>query len=132
LNPNLRFFLAVLAGLVCGGVAVALIEALGHYFFPPPESLAPEAFCAYFLTVPIMAFVFLLLAWGLGALIAGMVAKLVYRANNKPAFVAGTIQLIFVLINLFMIPCHPLWVEIIGTLLPVPMAMLGSRFFSTR
>lgn len=132
MNPYLRFFLAVLAGIFAGGAIVALIEALGHYFFPPPDSLTPEAFCDYFKTAPVMTFVFLLLAWSLGALVAGVVAKLAYRANNKPAFVAGAIQLIFVLINLFMIPCHPLWVEIIGALLPVPMAMLGSRLLSTR
>lgn len=130
MNPYLRFFLAVLAGVFAGGAVVALVEALGHFFFPPPEGMDISA-CNYIREAPVMVFVFLLISWGLGALVAGVMAKLVYRANNKPAFVAGAVQLIFVLVNLFMIPCHPLWVEILGALLPVPMAMLGSRFVAT-
>lgn len=131
MNPYLRFFLAVLAGVFAGGAVVALVEALGNFFFPQPDGMDIESACIYIREAPVMVFVFLLIAWGIGALVAGVMAKLVYRANNKPAFVAGAVQLIFVLVNLFMIPCHPLWVEILGALLPVPMAMLGSRFLAT-
>ena len=121
----------MLAGVFAGGAVVALIEAIGHFFFPPPEAINMVNACDYFPEAPVMVFVFLLLAWAGGALVAGVFAKLTYRANNKPAFVAGAVLLIFVLINLFSIPCHPLWVEILGALLPVPMAMLGSRFLAT-
>lgn len=131
MNPYLRFFLAVLAGVLAGGAVVALIEALGHFFFPPPDDISIDNVCNYLSEAPLMVFVFLLLAWASGGMVAGLFAKLTYRGNNKPAFVAGAVLLIFVLINLFNIPCHPLWVEILGALLPVPMAMLGSRFLAT-
>lgn len=129
--PNLRFVLAILAGIVSGGIVVALVEAMGHFFFPPPDTLTPETFCAYAETAPLMAFVFPLIAWAVGAVTAGIVAKLIYRVNNKAAFIAGAVQLIFVLINFFVIPCHPYWMMIIGVLIPVPMAMLGSRLLAT-
>lgn len=131
MNPYLRFFLAVLAGVFAGGAVVALVEALSHFFFPPPEAIDMDNACDYIREAPKMVFVFLLLAWAAGAMVAGVIAKLAYRGNNKPAFVAGAVFLIFVLFNLFNIPCHPLWVEILGALLPVPMAMIGSRFLAT-
>jgi len=132
MHPNLRFALAVLAGLISGGLIIAGIEAIGHFFFPLPEEFTFDALCEYFKDAPLMTFVFPLLAWTIGALISGVIAKLIYRANNKPAFIAGLIQLVFVLINLIVIGCHPLWMEIAGALLPVPMAMLGSRLIASR
>lgn len=132
MHPVLRFILAILAGLTAGGILVALIESMGHYFFPPPEIITPESFCDYLKTAPLMVFVFPLIAWAAGSLIAGVVAKLIYRINNKAAFIAGAVQLVFVLINFFVVPCHPYWMMITGVLLPVPMAMLGSRLLSTR
>lgn len=132
MHPTLRFIVAILSGLVAGGILVALIESMGHYFFPPPEIITPESFCAYLVSAPLMVFVFPLIAWAAGALAAGVVAKLIYRINNKAAFIAGTVQLIFVLINFFVITCHPYWMMITGVLIPVPMAMLGSRLLSTR
>lgn len=132
MHPNLRFALAVVAGVVSGGIIVAAIEAMGHFFFPPPAEMTMDTICEYVENAPIMAMVFTLLAWTAGAITAGVIAKLIYRTNNKPAFIAGVIQLVFVLINLIVIGCHPLWMEVIGTLLPVPMAMLGSRLIASR
>jgi len=131
MHPNLRFTLAVLAGVVSGGIIVAAIEAMGHFFFPPP-AMSIDAFCDYIGSAPLMALIFPLLAWAAGAITAGLIAKLIYRTNNKPAFIAGLIQLIFVLINLIVVGCHPLWMEVAGALLPVPMAMLGSRLIASR
>lgn len=131
MHPTLRFVLAVLAALVAGGVVVALVEALGHFFFPPPADMNPDSICAYLSTAPKMVFVFPLLAWASGAFVAGMMAKWLCRYSNKPAFVAGNIMLFMVLLNFFLITCHPYWVMITGVLLPVPMAMLGSRLIPT-
>lgn len=132
MHPNLRFTLAVIAGVVSGGIIVAGVEAMGHFFFPPPEELSFDAICEYLKSAPLMALIFPLIGWTAGAITAGLIAKLIYRTNNKPAFIAGLIQLVFVLINLIVIGCHPLWMEVIGALLPVPMAMLGSRLIASR
>jgi len=132
MHPNLRFTLAVLAGLASGGVLIAAIKAIGYFFFPLPEEWSFDVLCDYFKNAPLMTFVFPLLAWASGSLVSGIIAKLVYRTNNKPAFIAGLVQLVFVLMNLIVIGCHPLWMEISGALLPVPMAMLGSRLIASR
>lgn len=128
----MRFILAVLAGVFTGGTVVAGIEALGHSIYPAPATKDPAAICEYLETAPVMALVFPLLAWTIGAFVAGLVAKLVYRTNNKPAFVAGAIQLLFILVNFFIILCHPIWMEVLGAILPVPMAMLGARLVAPR
>lgn len=79
-----------------------------------------------------MALVFPLIAYVLGAFCAGLVAKLIYRTNNKSAFVAGAILLLFILVNFFVVACHPMWMEIVGVIIPVPFAMLGARLIATR
>ncbi|TVR39228.1 MAG: hypothetical protein EA392_07140 [Cryomorphaceae bacterium] len=131
MHPTLRFVLAVLAALVAGGVVAGLVEAAGHFFYPPPEEITSDEICAYLSTAPAMVFVFPLMAWGVGAFVAGMMAKWFCRYSNKPAFIAGAIMLLMVLLNFFTIPCHPFWMQIAGVLLPVPMAMLGSRLIPT-
>lgn len=132
MNSNLRFVLAVIGGIVTGTVLVAVIESVGHLIYPPPRSFDSEVICTYLKSAPIMALIFPLVAWVVGAFVAGLIAKVIYRANNKPAFVAGAIQLILILINFFMVTCHPMWMEIIGVLIPVPFAMLGSRLIASR
>lgn len=132
MNPTLRFVLAVIGGIVAGGLFIAVIEAIGHFIYPPPDTLDLETVCDYVKSAPVMALVFPLLGWTVGAFAAGLIAKLIYRVNNKSAFVAGAILLLFILINFFVVECHPMWMEIIGVLIPVPAAMLGSRLIATR
>lgn len=132
MNPTLRFVLAVIGGIAAGGLLIASIEALGHFIYPPPGGIDAETICDYLESAPIMALIFPLLAWAVGSFVAGLIAKVIYRANNKPAFVAGATQLLFILINFFVVTCHPMWMEIIGVLIPVPFAMLGSRLIASR
>lgn len=132
MHTKIRFLLAIITGIVAGGVVIRAIETITHFVFEAPVAPEPEMFCVYLDHAPAMALVFYVVAWVLGAFVAGMVAKLIYRFNNKAAFIAGAVLLIFLLAQFFILVCHPLWMQILGALLPVPMAMIGSRLFVNR
>lgn len=132
MHHKIRFILAIIIGVVAGGTIARAIEALGQYLFEAPVSPEHDIYCAYLDSAPPMALVFPVLAWLLGAFTAGVLAKLMYRRNNKAAFIAGVVLLIFILAEFFIILCHPLWMQILGAIVPVPLAMVGSRLLSTR
>ncbi|MEO6104089.1 MAG: hypothetical protein ABIP44_10680 [Pseudoxanthomonas sp.] len=66
-------------------------------------------------------------AWSLGSFIGAWVAARISHAHRRAAaltvavfIVAGT------LMNAMLIP-HPLWMNLLGILLPVPLALLAAR-----
>ncbi len=132
MHMRIRFLLAIITGIVAGMVVIRAIETITQYAFEAPDSPDPETICFYLGQVSGMALILYIIAWTLGAFVAGMVAKLIYRPNNKAAFIAGAVLLIFLLAQFFIFLCHPIWMQILGALLPVPMAMLGSRLFVNR
>ena len=73
------------------------------------------------------AMVLVVVSWVLGAFIGGWVAAKV--AREHPLFAAlmiGVLVLAGVVANNTMIP-HPLWMTVLGVLLPLPAAWLGAR-----
>ena len=124
----LRKILAIVLGVVAGGIVVGVTEAIGHMIYPVPAGLdptKPELIAEYIRTAPMGALVAVLVSWALGALVAGIVATLIARvADAKFALIAGGVLLVFSLINMFVIP-HPGWFRIAGILLFLPMAALG-------
>lgn len=118
----MRSFLAVLVGVLAGGLVIAAVEALGHAAFPLPAGADPQHLQPG--DVPLPAFVAVLVAWALGAFVGGWVAAAV--ATRTAAIVVGGILMLAGLANLVAIP-SPLWFWVIGLLVFVPSALLGSR-----
>lgn len=79
--------------------------------------------------MPLPAFVAVLVAWALGAFVGGWVAAAV--GTRTAAIVAGRILMLAGLANLVAIP-SPLWFWVIGLLVFVPCALLGSRLADRR
>jgi hypothetical protein len=133
-NPNVRRLLVVLAGVVLGGIVVALVEGVGHAVFPPPAGVDltdPEQLAAIMDTIPVGAKLFVVLAWLLGSLSGGWAAvraagRLEVGPALRLALVVGTVLLLFGAYTLVTIP-HPLWMAGLGILLPLPSAWLGAR-----
>lgn len=124
----LRKILAVVGGVVAGGVVVFAVEGVGHLLFPPPPGLdmsSPEGMKAAIQSLPAGALLFVVLAWVLGAFAGGLVAALIARSVG-PALVTGALQLLFGIVTMVMIP-HPLWMIALGILLPLPSAWAGGQ-----
>lgn len=126
----LRMLIAAIAGVLAGGVTVALVESAGHAIFPPPagtDVTNPESLAALMSQIPLGAKLFVVLAWAAGALAAGCAASKISKASPMlPALVAGAVLLAGGAYTLFTIP-HPAWMMAAGLLLPLPMAWLGTK-----
>jgi hypothetical protein len=122
--------LAALLGTAAATAVIFAIESLSHRLYPPPAGLnvrEPAALKAFIATLPIGAFLMVLLAYALGSLVGGMVATLIAgRGTSRPALFVGGLLMLFGVMDLVVIP-HPLWFVIVSLLIYVPCAWLGSR-----
>jgi len=118
----MRTVLAVLAGLLVGGVTIAALEAAGHALFPLPAGTDPANLRPA--DIPASAMVAVLVAWAAGAFVGGLRAAAI--ATPLAAIVVGGIQTLGGLVNMMAIP-SPIWFWVVGLLIFVPCAMLGAR-----
>ncbi len=116
-----------------GGAIIAIIQLVSHTLYPVPEGLdlADElAMEKHIASLPIGAFLMVLLSYALGALAAGFTsAKLSKPHGRVPALICGVVLTILGLINLLMIP-HPIWFWLAALSVFIPFSYLG--FILTR
>ena len=124
----LRRLLGVIAGIVAGAIIVPLFEGLGHALWPPPAGTDlrdPEQLKALLPSLPIGALIAVVVAWAMGSFGGGWMAATIAR-DGRMALVVGFILLCMGVLTMVQIP-HPLWMWVMGLLLPLPAAWLGSR-----
>ncbi len=125
-----RTILAVIFGTIAMAICVGAIEALGHGLYPPPPGIDlndPEALKTLIAQMPMMALVFVVLAWAVGSLVGGFVAAKVSHLHKQGAAIAiGVIMILLAGISLVMIP-HPIWMIACAVVLPIPLALLGRK-----
>jgi hypothetical protein len=121
---------SILTGVVAGALIIGLLEMVSHSMHPIPTDLDtsnPDAFKDYVLGLPQSAFIFLLLAHGIGALAGGFIASRMARVQKRgAAMFVGLILVLAGLLNLMAIP-HPLWFSIADVIIYTPMALLGDK-----
>lgn len=125
----LRTVLAVVLGLVMGGMVVFAIEVVGHLIHPPPADLDTgdrEAMKRYVEQLPPAAFLFVLLAYAAGSFAGGWVAaRVARRAPLVHAVIVGALLLAAGIMNVVMIP-HPLWFTFASLAVFLPAALAGA------
>nr|NQU91023.1 hypothetical protein [Bacteroidota bacterium] len=128
-NALLRNILAVIAGIVIGGIVNMGIVMLGGSIIPPPEGVDVSSMeslkSAMHLFQPIN-FVFPFLAHALGTLVGAIIAALI-AANRKMLFALG-IGFVFLIGGIIMVidlPA-PLWFNVLDLVIAyIPMGVLG-------
>lgn len=126
-----RSIIAVVLGALLAGVTVAAVEFLGQRLFPPPPGLDFNNREAM-MSLPTGTFVFLLLAWALGALAGGwLAARLAPRKPLLHGMIVGALLMAGGVMNLVTIP-HPVWVTILGLLVFLPAAYMGASLARPR
>ena len=112
-----RRILAVLGGLFFGVVTITIVEKLGHYLFPRPAGMKEndlEALKQYVETAPLMALLFVILGYALGALIAGFSATKIAGDGRKTyAVICGVIFLLQSIYMMYILPT-PIWFWVLG------------------
>jgi hypothetical protein len=126
----IRTILAVIAGLMAMMLSVFVIESIGHIIFPPPANTDlsnPEVLKALMPSLPVMALVFVILAWAGGAFMGAVVSSRITLKHHQPIAIGiGLVMIALSIGTMLMIP-HPLWMMVLGVALPVPIAWLGAR-----
>jgi MFS family permease len=123
----LRIVSAVVAGIVSGGLTVAVVEVINSLVFPPPTELDltdHAALMKWMQTLPVTAFVVVVIGWMLGGFVATYVGR---RVAPDRMVQSGIIPLVVFLaatvMNLFTIS-HPWWMWPVGLVL----VLLGGGF----
>lgn len=123
-----RKILAVIVGIIAGGLVIYLIEMAAQALFPVKFSgdmNDPAALKKMMQNAPAGAMISIAVAWVLGAFSGGLVTGLISKFNKKGlSTITGAVFLVLTLINLVMIP-HPIWMWITGIALPIPAALTG-------
>jgi hypothetical protein len=126
----LRTVLAVLAGLVVMFLCVSLVEGLGHVLYPPPPGVDlrdPDVVKALIGQLPLMALVFVVIAWALGAFAGAWTAARLSREHRMGAALSIAVAMLIASgWSMWMIP-HPGWLIAAGLALPLPLAWIAAR-----
>ncbi len=124
-----RKIFAGIGGILAGNVFNLAVIFLSWAIFPLPEGTDPsnpESLATYIKTLPVAAFLLILVAHAGGSFVGGAVAALI--ARQAQLMLGGIVGIVFLLagiMNAVSIPA-PLWFVIVDLLLYVPAGILGA------
>lgn len=129
MNPILRNILAIILGVVIGGIVNMGLIMISGSVIPPPEGAdvtTTEGLQAAMHLFEPKHFVFPFLAHALGTLVGAFIAALVADNHKiKFALVIGVFFLIGGIMSIFMLP-SPTWFSILDLVgAYIPMAWIG-------
>jgi hypothetical protein len=108
----LRSIAGVFFGACLATGVIILVEQISGRMYPPPPGISyadTEAWKAFIASLPVGAFLMILVAWGLGTFAGAWVcAKVAGRAKLAHGLVLATLLLFAGVSNMFAIP-HPMW-----------------------
>jgi hypothetical protein len=137
MNTILKNILAVIAGLLIGGVVNMALVVIGPKVIPPPEGAILTTMEGLKAAMPLMQpkhFLFPFLAHALGTLVGAMITALI-AANHKMKFAIaiGICFLIGGIMNTVLLPSAPMWFNALDAIVAyIPMAYLGGKVFSKK
>jgi len=127
MNPVIKNILALITGIVLGGLVNGGIVAFGANLFPPPAGVDPNDLASIRSHMHLYGpkhFVVPYLAHAMGSLVAAFVAAKI--SNNKViSILAGGFFIIGGAMMIYMIPETPMWFVLLDLLSYIPAAMLG-------
>lgn len=132
MHPTIRNILAVLAGLVTGGIVNMALIHLGSTIMPPPEGVDVNdinSINAHINEYSVPQLLAPFLAHALGALVgAFVVARLAASRRMVLAILIGVLNLVGGAMAVSMIPNSPMWFNMLDLgVAYLPMAWIGGR-----
>ena len=131
----LRKVFGSLAGIIAAFAVITLVQMIGHQVIPPPSGMNPadpDSIREAMASLPIGAFLFVLLSYFLGAFTGSFVATWLGGVRVRTsAIVVGGLVFAATVANLVMIP-HPIWFSVVA-LAGIPVsAFFGARLAPRR
>ena len=131
----LRTLLGIIVGLVTAMLLIFALEAAGMMVFPPPAGLQlnNEADLAQLVAQSSPGKKsWVVFGWALASFVGGWVAARISQLHPRFAALAvAALIMIGTVMNAMVIP-HPMWMNVLGIVLPVPLALLGARLARPR
>jgi hypothetical protein len=125
----MRKITAITLGLLVSMIVIFLLEKLGHLLFATPLKIDQydlETIKAFVAEAPTGVFIFVIIAFAIGALAGGFTTALTLNHHKtKAAINLGGILIGIGISNFTIIP-HPIWVVILSLLVFVPFAYFGA------
>jgi hypothetical protein len=131
----LRSLLAIVAGLITAMLVIFGVEAAGMLLFPPPVGmrLETEADLARLVAMSSPAAkAWLVFGWALGSFVGAWVAARISVRHRRIAALAVALFIVAGTVMNAMVIAHPMWMNLLGLLLPVPLALLAARLVGPR
>ena len=112
MNPVVRGFLAIIAGMIVAFVLIFVVQTIGTRIYPPPVGMDRtniESIKAVMAMIPLASLLFVLLSYAAGSVAGGWVAAR-FAPRSKMAHAMTVAGLLFCLglANLITLP-HPPW-----------------------
>ena len=120
--------LAVIAGMVAGGIAMSIVQMISSLLHPMPANLSlsdTEGVREWISNLPASAFAIVLFSHSLGAYVAAVVCRLIVgeKWRRGTLIIAGLFTLAGIA-NSIIIP-QPIWVSLVDVVVYFPAALLG-------
>lgn len=106
----------IFCSIILSGSLVAVVEWIGHQVYP---TLSAEDFKdaekvkRFIRDLPFGAFVFVLLAWGVGATGGALFNDYMVKHIPYTPLIPGLMNIVFGIVNMVNIP-HPMWFKIVS------------------
>lgn len=121
--------LPVVAGTMTGMILQVVGEKIIHSSYPLPEGMrldSKEELAVYITTLPVQAFLLLLINYTICTVIAGGVSTIITPDGSRtPALVTGVIITLGGIFNIALMPFQPVWFSVLSILLFIPAALAG-------
>jgi hypothetical protein len=133
-----RMILAVIVALITA-IAIMMVIEMGNsiVMMPPSKEVMadPAALCNFMRSGPVTAYVVVLIGYFLAAFAAGFIVTKMSRRESPGLLlpiIIGVLLTLSAIGNMVMLPCQPVWFEIIAVLIFLPITIIGHRFAAGR
>jgi predicted MFS family arabinose efflux permease len=123
-----RRILSIVVALIVALGLVMGFEYLGGFLFQHPDvdMKNPTTISDSMASMPIAAFLWVLLGYAVSSFIGGLIASLISgRTKVQPALIVGAMLMVGGIMMIIVIPYHPLWFIIASVFAYIPFAWFG-------
>jgi len=130
--------LAVVVALIVALAIMMLIEMGNSMVIMPPSKEVmndPAALCDYMRNGPAKAYIIVLIGYFLASFAAGFIVTKMSRRESPGLMlpiIVGAVLTLSGIANMIMLPCQPVWFEVIALIVFLPITIIGHRFAAGR
>jgi hypothetical protein len=114
---------------------IAGSEYLGGMIFQHPavDMKDPKTISNMMTSMPVAAFIWILLGYAFSSFVGGLIATVISgRQKMNAALIVGAFLMVGGIMNLIMIPFHPMWFMIADVCIYIPCSWLGYMVVRSR